>query len=142
VAGESNHPLWHIARTRRMTLSVEALWKMSEIELLSAYYEARRHHVEKKFARDSQRARLDWLKAKAFMAGSGGVSERRSAVDASEELGRKGQELREMTRDLDLLKTDADLIVMVIRLRGAPMPAELKIDEPPDGEEEEGRGQG
>jgi hypothetical protein len=74
------------------------------------------------------------------MAGSGGVTERRSAVDASEELGRKGQELREMTRDLDLLKTDVDLIVMVIRLRGAPMPAELKVDEPADGEEEEGRG--
>src|SRR6266851_211880 len=125
-----------------MTLSVEALWKMPEIELLSAYYDAGRHHVEKKFARDSQRARLDWLKAKAFMAGSGGVTERRSAVDASEELGRKGQELREMTRDLDLLKTDVDLIVMVIRLRGAPMTAELKVDEPADGEEEEGRGQG
>jgi hypothetical protein len=33
---------------------------------------------------------------------------------------RKGQELREMTRDPDLLKVDVDTIAMVIRLRGYP----------------------
>jgi hypothetical protein len=107
-----------------MGVSVDALWKMSEIELLSAYYDCHRHYVEKKFARDTQRARLAWLKARAFVAGSGGVTERTNAVDASEELGRKGQELREMTRDLDLLKTDVDLIAMIVRWRGAPAPSE------------------
>jgi hypothetical protein len=41
-----------------MSVSVEALWKMSDVELLSAYYDSRRHSIEKKFARDTQRARL------------------------------------------------------------------------------------
>jgi hypothetical protein len=49
-----------------MTISAEALWRLSEIELLSAYHDVRRQYVEKKFARDTQRARLDWLKAKTF----------------------------------------------------------------------------
>jgi hypothetical protein len=92
-----------------MEISVEALWKMSGIELLAAYHDIRRQFVEKRFARDTQRARLEWLKARAFAAGSGGVTERKNPVDASEDLGRKGQEVREMTRDLDLLKTDVDL---------------------------------
>ena len=39
--------------------------------------------------------------------------------DVSEEIARKGQELREMTRDLDLLKIDADTIAIVIRSLGA-----------------------
>ena len=87
-----------------MNLSADTLWTMSDIELLSTYHDARRQYVEKKFARDTQRARLDWLRARAFAAGSGGVTERRNSVDASEELARKGQEVREMTRDLDLLR--------------------------------------
>src|SRR5438046_2116119 len=64
----------------------------------SLYDDARRRFAEKKFARDTQRARLEWLRAKAFGAATGGVSERRSVVDASEDLARKGQELRELTR--------------------------------------------
>jgi hypothetical protein len=107
---------------------------MPESELLAAYYNSRREYIERKFTRDSQRARLEWLKAKAFMASSGGVTERKTAVEASEELGRKGQELREMTRDLDLLEIDFDVIAMMVRLRGAPAPAEA------DGEEPEGGG--
>ena len=82
-----------------MSLSLEALWKMSDVELLAAYHEVRRQHVERKFARDTQRARLDWLKARLFATSPGGVTERRNAVDAAEDLARKGQELREMTRD-------------------------------------------
>jgi hypothetical protein len=121
-----------------MSISVEASWKMSDIELLAAYYDLRRLYVEKKFARDTQRARLDWLKAKAFAAGSGGVTERRNAVDASEELGRKGQELREMTRDLDLLRTDVDLFAMMVRLRGAFAAGDVRSDEPAD---DEGKGE-
>jgi hypothetical protein len=126
----------------RMSLSPEALWKMSDLELLTAYHDIRRQHVQKKFARDTQRARLDWLRAKAFAAGSGGVTERRNAVDASEELGRKGQELREMTRDLDLLKTDVDLIAMIVRLRGAFAPADAGAEEPSRGENGEETGSG
>jgi hypothetical protein len=120
-----------------MDISVEELWKLPEIELLATYYDARRRHVEQKFARDSQRARLEWLKAKAFLASSGGISERRIAVEASEELGRKGQELREMTRDLDLLRADVDLIALIVRLRGASVPNDGTGEEPRDGKEEE-----
>jgi hypothetical protein len=122
-----------------MSLSVETLWTMSDVELLTAYREARRQYVEKRFARDSQRARLEWQKAKAFVAGYGGVSERRNAVDSSEELGRKGQEVREMTRDADLLKIDVDVIGMIARLRGAAATTELKGDEI-EGEEKESGG--
>jgi hypothetical protein len=121
-----------------MTISIEALWTMPERELLAAYYETRRACVERKFTRDSQRARLEWLKAKTFMASSGGVTERRTGVEASEELGRKGQELREMTRDLDLLKIDFDVIAMTLRLRGASAPGEARGEEPSDGAEPDG----
>jgi hypothetical protein len=120
-----------------MSLSLEALWKMSDVELLAAYHDVRRQHAEKKFARDTQRARLEWQRAKAFAASSGGVSERRNAVEASEELGRKGQELRELTRDLDLLRTDVDLIAMMVRLRGAFAPTDVRIEEPRDSENRE-----
>jgi len=115
---------------------VEAWWQLSDIELLAAYHDARRRFVEKKFARDTQRARLEWLRAKAFAASTGGVSERRSAIDASEELARKGQELREMTRDLDLIKVEVDLIAMIARLRGAAAATDAKSEESADGEDE------
>jgi hypothetical protein len=45
-----------------MTISIETLWTMPVPELLAAYYDARRGYVERKFTRDSQRARLEWLK--------------------------------------------------------------------------------
>jgi hypothetical protein len=41
-----------------MSFSADALSKMSEVELLAAYAEARRQFVERKFMRDTQRARL------------------------------------------------------------------------------------
>jgi hypothetical protein len=118
-----------------MAISIESLWAMPVSELLAAYHDARRQYVERKFTRDTQRARLEWLRARAFVTGTGGVTERKTAVDASEELGRKGQELREMTRDLDLLKIDFDVIAMIVRLRGAGAGAEAKGEEPPDDEE-------
>ena len=118
-----------------MTVSAEALWKLSEIELLAAYHDARRQYVERKFARDTERARLDWLKAKAFAGGSGGVTERKYAVDASEEFGRKGQQVREMSRDLELLKADVDLIAMIVRLRGASVPVDGKADDAGEGDD-------
>src|ERR1700741_14827 len=111
-----------------MTVSAEALWKLSEVELLAAYHDIRRRYVAKKFDRDTERARLEWLKAKAFTNGVGGVTERRQAVDASEEFGRKGQQVREMTRDLELLKTDVDLIAMVVALRGVSVQGDVKGD--------------
>jgi hypothetical protein len=114
---------------------VEAWWQLSDVELLAAYHDARRRFAEKKFARDTQRARLEWLRARAFAAGTGGVTERRSAIDASEELARKGQELREMTRDLDLIKVDVDLIAMIARLRGAAAATDAKPEESTDGED-------
>ena len=40
-----------------MSLSVEALWTVPVIELIGAYYKTRRDYVERKFARDTQRAR-------------------------------------------------------------------------------------
>src|SRR5215813_9132766 len=82
-----------------MGISIDDLWSMSEQALVAAYADTRRQFAEKKFARDTQRARLEWMRAKAFVNNAGGVTERRMAVDVSEELARKGQELREMTRD-------------------------------------------
>jgi hypothetical protein len=40
------------------------------------------------------------------------------AIDVSDEIARNGQELREMTRDLDLLKLEVDIIATIIRLSG------------------------
>ncbi len=99
-----------------MSLSADALYKMSDVELLAAYVEARRQFVEKKFTRDTHRARLEWIKAKMFISSSGGVTERNMAIEVSEEIARKGQELREMARDLDLLKVDVDIIAIVISI--------------------------
>jgi hypothetical protein len=102
-----------------MGASIEDLWSMLEKALVAAYADARRRFTEKKLECDTQRARLEWMRAKMFVTTSGGVTERRMAVDVSEELARKGQEVREMTRDLDMLKIDVDVIETVIRLRGA-----------------------
>ena len=55
----------------------------------------------------------------------------------SEELGRKGQEVRETTRDLDLLRVDVDLVTMLFRLRGGIAPAEGRTEETADGEAKE-----
>ena len=117
-----------------MSLSADALYKMSEVDLLAAYAEARREFVEKKFARDTQRARLAWIKAKMFIGSTGGVTERNMAIDVSEEIARKGQELREMTRDLDLVKVEADIIASVIRFRGAPAPAGVHGEDTSEGD--------
>ena len=106
-----------------MSLSADALYKLPDVELLAAYVEARRQFVEKKFLRDTQRARLEWIRAKMFTGSSGGVTERNMAIDVSEEIARKGQEVRELTRELDLIKVDVDIMAIVIRLRGAPSPA-------------------
>jgi len=115
-----------------MNLSAEALYKMSDVELLAAYVEARRQFVEKKFTRDTHRARLEWIRAKMFTGSSGGVTERNMAIDFSEEIARKGQELREMTRDLDLLKIDADVIAIVVRSRGAAVSARAQDEDASD----------
>ena len=123
-----------------MRVSLEDLWKMSDADLLAAYYDVRRQFVEKKFARDTQRARLEWLRAKAFTSSSGGVSERRAAIDTSDELGRKGQEVREMTRDLDLLRADVDLLAMIVRLRGVFAPGDARGDDVSESDEKREEG--
>ncbi|UFZ07964.1 hypothetical protein LQG66_17405 [Bradyrhizobium ontarionense] len=102
-----------------MDLSTEELLGLSEPALIAAYADARRRFVQQKFARDTQRARLEWMRAKAFVNSSGNVTERNMAVTLSDELARKGQEVRELTRELDLAKAEVDVIDMVIRLRGA-----------------------
>ena len=119
-----------------MSLSADALYKMSDVELLAAYVEARRQFVEKKLTRDTHRARLAWIRAKLFVSSSGGVTERNMAIDVSDEIARKGQELREMTRDLDLVKVDVDTIAIVIRLRGASAPADAHGDDGNEGDPE------
>ncbi len=119
-----------------MSLTADALYKMSEGELLAAYVEARRQFVEKKFARDTHRARLEWIRAKMFVGSSGGVTERNMAIDVSEEIARKGQELREMTRDLDLLKVDVDVIATVIRFRGASAAVHAQGEDATEGDGE------
>lgn len=124
-----------------MTMSVEQLWTLPETALVGAYAEARRRYAERKFERDTQRARLEWMRAKLFVNTQGNVTERKMAVDVSEELARKGQEVREMTRDLDMLKIEVDVIDTMIRLRGAhggvaPVHAEEAAEKPaePEGE--------
>jgi hypothetical protein len=112
-----------------LSLSAEALYRMPDVELLTAYAEARRQFVEKKFTRDTHRARLEWIRARMFVGGTGGVTERNMTIDVSEEIARKGQELREMTRDLDLLKVDVDLIAIVIRLRGVSAPNRAQAED-------------
>ena len=119
-----------------MTMSIEELWSMPEPALIGTYHGARREFVEKKFARDTQRARLEWMKAKMFVSSLGGATERKMAIDVSEELARKGQELREMTRDLDLLKVDVDTIAMVIRLRGVSAAASVRAEDAVDNDPE------
>jgi hypothetical protein len=101
-----------------MSTSIEELWGMSEPALVGAYADARRRFVAGKFERDTQQARLEWMRAKAFVSSSGRVTERKMTTGVSEEFARKGQEVREMTRDLDLLKVDIDVIAIVIRMRG------------------------
>src|SRR5215216_628636 len=118
----------------RMGISIDELWTMSDQALIGAYADARRQFVDKKLARDTHRARLEWMKAKIFVNSSGGVTERRMAVDVSEELGRKGQELREMTYELELLKVDIDVIAIVVRSRGAHVPAAVQAEEAAEGE--------
>jgi hypothetical protein len=115
-----------------MGISVEELWRLPDRALVEAYADARRQFAEKKLARDTHRARLEWMRAKMFINGAGGVTERKIAVDVSEELARKGQELREMTRDLDLLKVDIDVIEIIMRLRGAPTASAGQIEDAPD----------
>jgi hypothetical protein len=119
-----------------MTVPIEDLWSMPEPALIGAYHGARRQFVEQKFARDTQRARLEWLRAKMFVGSSSGVTERKMAIDVPEELARKGQELREMTRDLDLIKIEVDIIAMVIRLRGVSPAADAQADDAADGDPE------
>lgn len=83
--------------------------------------------------------KLEWLRAKAFAAATGGVSERRSTVDASEDLARRGQDVREMTRDLDLIKIEVDIVAMIARLRGASVAADVKAEEAPESEDSSDR---
>jgi hypothetical protein len=118
------------------SFSADALYKLSDVGLVAAYAEARRQFVEKKFTRDTQRARLAWIRAKMFVGSSGGVTERNMAIDVSEEIARKGQELREMTRDLDLLKVDVDIISIVIRMHGAAAPAGAQSEDAAESDHE------
>lgn len=111
-----------------MDTAIESLWAMSAPELLEAYYKARRLHAEKKFARDTERGRLEWLRAKTFAAGAGRVTERQYAVDASEELAKKGQHVREMSLEVDLIKSDVDVIAACLRLRGMSFSAPATDD--------------
>jgi hypothetical protein len=117
-----------------MDPAIEDYWLTSEQALVGAYADTRRRFTEKKLVRDTQRARLEWTRAKAFINSAGGVTERRMAVDVSDELARKGQELREMTRDLDLLKVEVDVIAIVLRLRGGHPPASAPVEDAPEAE--------
>lgn len=108
-----------------MDNSVEQLWAMPEAELVAAYHKLRRDYAEKKFARDTERGRLQWQRARTFVTSKGGVTERMNSVDASEELAKKGQHVRELTLELDLVKCDIDAIAATLRMRGVgafPLP--------------------
>jgi hypothetical protein len=40
-----------------------------------------------------------------------------------------------MTRDLDLIKVEVDVLAMIARLRGAPAAIDTKAEEPVEGED-------
>lgn len=101
-----------------MDISVETLWTTPEPEMIALYHRLRRAHAEKRFARDTERGRLQWQRARTFLAAKGGVSERQNAADASEDLAKKGQHVRELTLELDLLKCDIDAVAAAMRMRG------------------------
>ena len=101
-----------------MELNIDTLWAMPEPEMIALYHRLRRAHAEKRCARDTERGRLNWQRARTFLASGGGVSDRQNAVDASEDLAKKGQHVRELTRELDLLKCDIDTVAAAMRMRG------------------------
>jgi hypothetical protein len=109
------------ARGMTMDMAVESLWGMPVPKLLAAYHQARRLYAERKFTRDTERARLEWQSAKVFVSSPGGVTERKNVVEASDELVKKGQYVRELTLDLDLLKTDIDAMLEALRYRAGAM---------------------
>src|ERR1700682_436659 len=53
-----------------MSLSADALYKVSNVKSRAADVEAHRQFVEKKFTRDTHLARLEWIKAKMFTGSS------------------------------------------------------------------------
>lgn len=122
-----------------MHMQIDQLWSMPEVALVGTYRDARRLFAEKKFTRDTERARLAWLRARAFSQGTGGVSERTNAADANEEFARKGQHVRELTLELDLLKCDIDIIASCLRFRGLPAPSAKAEDHREGGFEEDDR---
>src|ERR1700687_2544458 len=69
-----------------MTTPVEEFWSMPEPALIGAYESARRQFVEKKFARDTQRARLEWMRAKMFVGSFGGGADLMMVVDVLDDL--------------------------------------------------------
>jgi hypothetical protein len=101
-----------------MDISVETLWAMPEAQMIALYHGLRRAYAEKRFARETDRGRLNWQRARMFLAAKGGVSERQNAVDASEELAKKGQHVRQLSLELDLLKCDIDAVAAAMRMRG------------------------
>ncbi len=101
-----------------MEIRPENLTSLSDLELLDTYRVARRLYAERKFARDTERGRLDWQSARMFVTSTGRITEREKAVEASEELAKKGQHIRELTRDLDMLKADVDVLTILLRSRG------------------------
>lgn len=96
-----------------MTMSVEQLWSLPETALIGAYAEARRRYAEKKFERDTQRARLEWMRAKLFVNTPGNVGRCLGRAGAQGPGGARDD------RDLDMLKIDVDVIETMICSRGA-----------------------
>lgn len=116
-----------------MDISVDTLWAMPEAETIALYHRLRRVWAEKRYARDTERGRLNWQRARTFLAAKGGVSERQNAVDASEELAKKGQHVRELSLELDLIKADIDAVEAAMRMRGfASSPAAADEHAPTD----------
>jgi hypothetical protein len=113
-----------------MDIAVENLVRQSDAELLATFHQVHRLHAERKFARDTERGRVDWLGARLFVTSKGGVTERRMALEASDDLAKKNQHIREMSLGLDLLKADVALISACLRLRGVASAMAPRHDEP------------
>lgn len=104
-----------------ITASDMLVW--SDTELLETYRKSRRLYAERKFARDTERGRVAWQGARFFITAKGGVTERQMALEASEDLAKRNQQVRELTLELDLLKADVDALEMALRNRSAKLRA-------------------
>jgi hypothetical protein len=100
-----------------MSTTIDGAFELPFSELLDTYHKLRRQYVEQKHARDTAEAQLEWQRAHSFNSLTGSVTERRAIVDGDKEFAVQEQKVRDLTKDLDLLKADVDVMLYLLRMR-------------------------